>query len=162
MQKLCSAFNLLPSSFLLPQESVKQESDPFDEGTFSNVFRATFNERPIVIKALKVSARTERTKLHRVSGLDPRTPTRLLTLHPQYLVEEVVGWKWLRHENILPFVGVMLAPPTPIAIASEFMEHGNIVDFIRKNQDYNRVDLVSQVRMTSLYCIDRSGSSSAQ
>lgn len=58
------------------------------------------------------------------------------------LVKEVVGWKWLRHDNILPFVGVMLIPPL-ISIVSEQMKNGNIVDFVRSHPKYNRLRLVS-------------------
>ena len=38
------------------------------------------------------------------------------------------------------------------------MENGNITDFIRKNQDYNRVDLVSEVEVTLLCYVDNLGS----
>ena len=48
----------------------------------------------------------------------------------------------------------MFAPFTPISIASEMMENGNIVDFVRKNQDDNRVKLVSKVEVILLCCID--------
>ena len=34
------------------------------------------------------------------------------------------------------------------------MESGNIMDFVRKNQDYNRVDLVSKVEVILLHCTD--------
>ena len=55
------------------------------------------------------------------------------------LAREVVGWKWLRHENILPFIGV-----TPdLAIVSDLMEHGNIMQFIANNPHHNRFHLVS-------------------
>ena len=162
LQKLCSAFDLLPSSFLLPRESVELEAAPFDSGGYSSVFKATFNKRVIVVKVLNVAARAERARLHRVSSLDSRAPKRQLTPHPQYLVKEVIGWKWLQHQNILPFVGVMFTTSTPVSIASEFMENGNIMDFVRRNQDYNRVDLVSQVEMIPLCCIDHLNSSLAQ
>ena len=46
------------------------------------MFKATFEERAIVIKVLNVAAQAEREKLHRVSGLDPRTQKWLLMLHP--------------------------------------------------------------------------------
>lgn len=55
----------------------------------------------------------------------------------------MVGWRWLEHENILPFVGVMFTPPL-ISIVSALMEYGNIMDFIKKNQTYNRLSLVSE------------------
>ena len=56
----------------------------------------------------------------------------------------------------------MFASPTPISIVSEFMENGNIMDFIRKNQDHNRMDLVSQVEMIPLCWIDHLNSLLAQ
>ena len=66
LQKLCGTFDLLPSSFLLPQESINQESAPFGSGGYSSVFKATFKERAIVIKVLNVGAQAERERLHRV------------------------------------------------------------------------------------------------
>ena len=82
LQKLCGAFDLLPSSFLLPQESINLEAAPFDSGGYSSVFKATFKERTIVIKVLNVAAQAERARLHRVNNIYPRTLKRSLTLHP--------------------------------------------------------------------------------
>ena len=66
---------------------------------------------------------------------------RSLTSVIKLLASEVVGWKWLRHENILPFVGV-----TPeFAIVSDFMEDGNIVKFIANHPRHNRLHLASNV-----------------
>jgi len=66
---------------------------------------------------------------------------RLLTSGIKLLAREVVGWKWLQHENILPFVGV-----TPeFAIVSDFMEDGNIMRFIANHPRHNRLDLVSNI-----------------
>ena len=77
-----------------------------------------------------------------------RAPMQLgnLTLGPKLLVEEVVGWKWLQHENILPFIGVTLAPPL-FSIISEWMEHGDIMHFTRIHPEYNRLHLVSISRI---------------
>lgn len=58
------------------------------------------------------------------------------------LAREVVGWKWLQHKNVLPFVGV-----TPeLAIVSEFMENGNIMEFIANHPRHNRLHLVSKTK----------------
>jgi hypothetical protein len=66
---------------------------------------------------------------------------RLLTPGIKLLASEVVGWKWLRHENILPFVGV-----TPeLAIVSDFMEDGNIMMFIANHPFHNRLHLASNI-----------------
>ena len=67
---------------------------------------------------------------------------RLFTPSIKLLAREVVGWKWLQHENILPFVGV-----TPeFAIVSDLMEHGNVMEFIETHPRHNRLHLVSNSR----------------
>ena len=63
----------------------------------------------------------------------------LLTSRFKLLAREVVGWKWLQHENILPFVGVTRY----LAIVSDLMENGNIMEFIAINPHHNRLQLVS-------------------
>ena len=149
---MCSSFGVLPSSFVLPPESV-QRGDPFASGGYSTVYKGTFRDLPVVIKVLKVATETDQKKLRRVSSPGQKMVKRLLTLHLQLLVREVIGWKWLRHENILPFIGVMFTPPH-ISIASEHMDNGNITQFIRANRDYNRLGLVSEGRMIFLSRID--------
>ena len=62
-------------------------------------------------------------------------------LDVQRFAKEVVGWKWLRHENILPFVGVSSIPP-PFSMVSVWMENGNIMSFLKKNPDQNPFSLV--------------------
>jgi len=66
---------------------------------------------------------------------------------PQLLVKEVVGWKWLRHNNVLPFLGVSLEPPL-LSIISDRMENGTIMDFIKLHPDFNRLHLVSEGRLS--------------
>ena len=66
-----------------------------------------------------------------------------MNLDPQLLVDEVVGWKWLQHENILPFLGILLEPPL-FSIISDQMENGTIMDFIKLHPTFNRLHLVSQ------------------
>ena len=73
----------------------------------------------------------------------PRISTSLFLLDPKLIAEEVAGRKWLQHKNILPFVGVNFTP-LPISIVSALMENGNIMNFIKANQRYNRMSLVSK------------------
>jgi len=74
------------------------------------------------------------------------TLDRLLTKGFKLLAREVIGWKWLQHENILSFVGV-----TPdLAIVSDLMENGNVMEFISKNPRHNRLRLVSDTATCSI------------
>ena len=79
---MCSAFNVLPSSFILPPPFVIRDATPFASGGYSNVYGATFHDRPIVLKTLNVATKREREKLHIVSSPNSRAPNRLLILYP--------------------------------------------------------------------------------
>ena len=48
-------------------------AEPFATGDFAHVYKATFDTRPVAIKTLKVTATTDPKKIHRVSGLIPKT-----------------------------------------------------------------------------------------
>ena len=81
LQKSCGAFGVLPSSFTLPLAFIKRDAAPFVAGSYSTVYKATFHDRPVVIKVLKVGTRTEQEDLRRVNSFDPKTSKRSLTLH---------------------------------------------------------------------------------
>ena len=49
-------------------------------------------------------------------------------------------WKHLRHQNIVPFIGVT---QDPLQFVSEWMPNGTPIEYLGKNSGVNRVDLVS-------------------
>lgn len=129
MRKLCCTFDILPSSFVLTPAFDEREAVPFATGGFSDVYEASLDGRRVAVKVLKVNAQTIKS-VRRVSGLLPPPPNQSLTHDRKPLIKEVVGWKWVRHENVLPFVGVMSKPPL-FSIISERMENGDIMSFIQ-------------------------------
>jgi len=54
---------------------------------------------------------------------------------------EAVAWRHLRHPNILPLLGVNLERHQ-LAMISEWMDHGNINEFLKRHDDVNRVQLL--------------------
>ena len=72
-----------------------------------------------------------------------KTSKQLIMRESKLLAKEVIGWKWLQHDNILPFIGVVLEPPR-FSIISERMENGNVMDFIKTRPNHNRLRLVSE------------------
>ena len=52
-----------------------------------------------------------------------------------------MAWKHLRHPNILPLLGVTLNEHR-FALISEWMENGNINEFIKRDRLTNRTELV--------------------
>jgi hypothetical protein len=50
-------------------------------------------------------------------------------------------WKALCHPNVLPLLGVTMAD-SQFVMVSEWMTNGNINEFIKRNKDVNRFELV--------------------
>ena len=50
-------------------------------------------------------------------------------------------WRNLRHPNILRLIGVTMTK-TQFAMVSDWMENGNINEFVKANPDTNRLELV--------------------
>ena len=59
----------------------------------------------------------------------------------QRFCKEFVTWKALRHQNVLPLLGVIMTG-TQFAMVSEWMTNGNINQFVTAHQDANRFKLV--------------------
>ena len=53
-------------------------------------------------------------------------------------------WKALQHPNVLPLIGVTMSE-TRFAMISDWMDHGNINDFVKAHPDAGRPGLVSFV-----------------
>lgn len=53
-----------------------------------------------------------------------------------------MAWKTLRHPNVLPILGVTMNE-FQFAMVSEWMENGNINEFVKENPDANLLELVS-------------------
>ena len=60
----------------------------------------------------------------------------------QRFCREVITWKSLRHQNVLPLVGVIMTGDR-FAMVSEWMANGNINEFVEVHQNVNRFELVS-------------------
>jgi serine/threonine protein kinase len=131
----------------------ERETEPFATGGFSDVYKATLDGRLVAIKTLRVITTTDLEKLRKVSGLIPTALKWSLTLDPKHLINEVVGWKWLQHENILPFIGVTMTSPF-FSIVSERMTGGTIMNFVKAHPDHNPLRLVSSEIHLSSYPAD--------
>ena len=67
-----------------------------------------------------------------------------LIRHSQKFCREAVTWRHLRHANILPLLGATLDTRTPrFTLVSEWMDNGNINDFVKNHKEVNRIQLVS-------------------
>ena len=53
---------------MLAPETVKRVAAPFATGGFSDVYKATFEGRPVAVKVLKVPTLMDPKKVHRVGS----------------------------------------------------------------------------------------------
>lgn len=59
----------------------------------------------------------------------------------QRFCNEVLTWKFLRHPNVLPLLGVMMTD-NQLTTVSEWMVNGNIDQFVKAHADADRLKLV--------------------
>ena len=62
----------------------------------------------------------------------------------QRFCKEVLTWKALRHENVLPLLGVTMSN-NQFAMVSEWMANGNINEFVKTHRETNRFKLVESL-----------------
>ena len=70
-----------------------------------------------------------------------RTEELMIVAIAQRFCKEVVTWKSLRHPNVLPLLGVTMSKRV-FAMVSEWMDNGNINEFVDIHRDANRFELV--------------------
>ena len=101
------------------------------------------HDRRVALKVLRVPSSSD---VERISGVGR---TRLvcvdeLTYPVQRFCKDVLTWKSLRHPNVLPLMGVTMAS-NQLAMVSEWMENGNINQFVKACADVDRLKLVCRL-----------------
>ena len=109
-------------------------------GGYANVSQGTYEGRQVAIKVVRVYIISDLDVILSVSPL-------LTLLHLswtdvlQRFCREGVAWKHLRHQNILPLLGVTVSEHR-FAMVSEWMGNGNINEFVERDRHVNRTELV--------------------
>ena len=70
-------------------------------------------------------------------------PVNSLLYDLQRFCKEVLIAKLVNDDNVLAIDGVQMIDESRLCIISKWMEHGNMYAYIEKNQNVNRVELVS-------------------
>ena len=118
-----------------------EESRPTHGGGSADVYRGICHGRNVAIKVVRLSLGNldEHTKVGpavvKAAGIVP-DPIAF-----QRFYREAVAWKHLQHPNVLPLLGANVKNQR-FAMASEWMDHGNINEFILKHE-VNRAQLVN-------------------
>ena len=140
LRRLCGTIGIFPSSFILADTFNGHGVIPFARGGYGTVSQTSFQGRSVAVKTLVITHEAGGLqRLYKVCCPVGKCRRGHLPQDSKLLAREVVAWKWLQHENILPFVGVT----RELAMVSDFMENGNIMTFIAGHPRYNRPRLVS-------------------
>ena len=117
-----------------------EESVEVESGGFADVSQGTYQGRLVAIKAVRAYVTSDLDLIRSVS-ISPIPSYQFRINEFQRFCREGVTWKHLRHPNILPLLGVTLNEQR-FALVSEWMENGNINEFIKRDEGINRTKLV--------------------
>ncbi|KAF9783784.1 kinase-like domain-containing protein [Thelephora terrestris] len=105
---------------------------PSRSGGFGEVWKHEYRGHQVAVKVLKV-----------YEDSDLRKVTRRFC-------KEFVTWKYLRHPNVLPLVGVIMSG-NQLMMVSEWMPNGNIIEFVKAHENVNRLELLVGVAKGLVY-----------
>jgi len=123
-------------------------TDPVAAGGFGEVWKGRVpGQELIAVKIMKIYEKSDVEKLLKVS-FSIACVGYSLKWGLQGFSTEVVTWRQLSHPNVLPFYGVfhLNNNRSRVCLISPWMENGNIVQFLSKFPDANRIKLVSRIR----------------
>ena len=115
---------------------------PRYQGGFAEVWKGKHEGIEVAVKVLKVFTTSDLVQITRVGfPICQRARVDRLVPTTQRFCKEVITWKSLRHQNVLPLLGVTMNE-NQFAMVSEWMVNGNITKFIKTHWDANRFKLV--------------------
>ena len=100
------------------------------------------NGQKVCVNALRLYVQDTGGAMKKVIFFTPPWKRLLKRMFLQVFYREVIVWKRLQHPNVVPFLGVPSEMP-PFESVCDWMENGEITEYVRKNPDVDRVDLVS-------------------
>jgi len=113
-------------------------------GGFADVRRGTYMGRFVAVKTVKIPEEGDFLRIRKVSINGDFFVIRnvVSTVLLQQFCKEVILWNMISHPNVLKLAGVRGdMEKGQFITVSEWMEHGNIMQFTRKNH-VNRLELV--------------------
>ena len=149
---ITSVYGILPTSYYLPEVTV-DESGPYLPDDCASIWRGQLYGRKVLVKVFRNDSDGELLKdIKRVRGRGPIRNERTEPDLNQVLFRNLVAWKHVTHENVLPFLGVSLEIHAQSArmrlgfsLISAFEQNGNIVEYTSKKGEVNRLELVSNL-----------------
>ncbi|KAF9644225.1 kinase-like protein [Thelephora ganbajun] len=133
--RICGSRALLPKSLQIPLRYDSTKPAHYDDG-FVSVWKGQHNGLEVTAKVLKVYPRTDLECIRR------------------RFCREVIIRRCLCHSNVLPLLGVTMNG-NQFVMVSEWMDDGNINEFLKKNTNVNRLELLREVTRGLVYMHDQ-------
>ena len=122
-------------------EEIEVSDKILASGGFADTWTGTYVGHLVAVKTLRVAEQDDFLKIRKVS-IFSGTLDEVLTVSLQQFCKEVVLWNTLSHPNVVKFAGIQGdMEKGQFITVSEWMAHGNIMEFIGKNH-VNRLELV--------------------
>ena len=141
-RQLCGLTGFLPTSYIIPEEFIQMAEYPITFGIFGDVWEGIYNDNRVTIKTFRLYKESDLRKVRKVTH--PVFQVILGTSFDsrnQRFCKEVVIWRRISHSNIVAFLGVSEAP-APLSMVSEWMPNGNVREYVGKNPETSRLQLV--------------------
>ena len=139
---MCRRHALLPRALKIPF-CYDRTGVALYRGGFADVWKGKHRGREVAVKVLRTYSNSDLQRIAGVSYWLCSLPACRCTDSPvQRFCKEVVTWKTLRHPNILPLIGVSMSK-IQFAMVSDWMENGNINDFVKAHPNADRIELVN-------------------
>lgn len=129
--KICAAHGVLPTRYTLRPSDLQRSEVPDYTGGFGAVWKGRSGETTVAIKRLLVNV------VH-------------LEKQKERFCREVIMWKRLSNPNTLPLLGAYMHG-SELVMISEWMEDGNITQYLRRNPRVNRPSLLADVARGIVY-----------
>lgn len=124
LMKLCGRADQLPRSCFVPSKMLtKVGSYATFHGGFANVWHGSYDERDVALKELQIYEQDDLKAICRV------------------FYREVLVWKFLRHPNVLPFVGINESI-SRFCMISPWATNGNITQYLKQDCMCDRTKLL--------------------
>jgi serine/threonine protein kinase len=111
------------------------ETAPFSSGSFSDIWRGSFEGRDVVVKSLRC---------YSSPGFDPAE------VGIRFLREAWASNK-LRHPNIVPFIGVLSTPNHPFALLYEKMGNADLGPYLAQYPNVSRLKHLIEISRALKY-----------
>jgi hypothetical protein len=131
----------LPSSYRPTSTVEKLHDRPTILGSSADIWQGSCRGSMVAIKNLKFSHLCTDESMRKVNNTDSILHSEIKSKF-QVVWDKVVIWSGLRHENIIPFLGIS-ENPYP-SVISNWMRHGDLTNYLRLSPEVDGSRLVSR------------------